>query len=251
MTTSTNPAILVWVSLSTKLPIAAAPAPRSDEDDGEADDERDARDDDATTGAGAFEPVDVDRRDRGEVAGDERQHARRHDGGEPCEERDRQLLKHRSRASSSSTRPLELGIERRRCVRLATGAHDFPPRATTATRRRRGRTPPTRIPPIGRPRRSGRTRASAARRAPTVRTRRRASCSICDFVPPPRCAALTNAFISRAIGASDSSSVVWQVGQTRSRSSSPCVGCRSLATAGAAAASRRPRRGGTLELVSR
>ena len=46
--------------------------------------------------AALAEPVDLDGRDRREIAGQQRQHARRDHRHEPREERDRQLLSHRS-----------------------------------------------------------------------------------------------------------------------------------------------------------
>ena len=52
--------------------------------------------DDAPPRAALAEPVDLDRRDRREVAGHERQHARRDHREQPREERDRELLNHRS-----------------------------------------------------------------------------------------------------------------------------------------------------------
>jgi hypothetical protein len=67
-----------------------------DEDDGEAEDERQARPDDALPHPTLAEAVDLDGRDRGEVARDERQHARRDHRQQPGEERDRDLLNHRS-----------------------------------------------------------------------------------------------------------------------------------------------------------
>ena len=57
------------------------------------------------------------------------------------------------------------------------------------------------------------------------------------FVAPSAMRLRMYAFICCAIGESDSSSVVWHCGQTSSASSSLCVGCCSLASAGAARAS--------------
>ena len=58
------------------------------EHDREAEDERQARDDDASCGARLAEAARVDRGYRGEVARDQRQHAWRDDRQEPCEKRD-------------------------------------------------------------------------------------------------------------------------------------------------------------------
>ena len=61
--------------------------------------------------------------------------------------------------------------------------------------------------------------------------------SICDFVLPAGIRAAMNIFMFCAIAASDWSSVVPQTGHMISPSSSFWVGCRSLASAGAAATS--------------
>ena len=62
--------------------------PEQDEDHGEAEDERDAPDDDAPRDPALPEPAGLDPRDRRQVAGDEREHAREGDGDEPGEIRD-------------------------------------------------------------------------------------------------------------------------------------------------------------------
>ena len=62
---------------STEPPSAAARRAENDEDDGEAEDEGHARRNDAARHPALAEPVDLDRRDRREVAGHERQHAGR------------------------------------------------------------------------------------------------------------------------------------------------------------------------------
>ena len=91
------------------------------------------------------EPVDLDRRDRRQVAGHERQHARRHDRDEPGEERDRELLKHRSaraprrraaRARASSAAGATAGSGRAPVARPVPGAdaerHGAEPRSRRA-----------------------------------------------------------------------------------------------------------------------
>ena len=101
-TISTKPAISSCDRWSTVLPTAAAAAPSSDEDEREPDDERHAREHDLPREPSLAESVDLDRGERREVAGDERQHARRHHRDQTCEKRDRELLKHRTAPSSSS-----------------------------------------------------------------------------------------------------------------------------------------------------
>ena len=93
ITISTKPAILTCACSSTPPPIAAAPAPSSTKTLVEAEDERDARDHDPPADAALAEPVDLDGRDRREIARQERQHARRDHRHQPREERDRELLK--------------------------------------------------------------------------------------------------------------------------------------------------------------
>ena len=69
--------------------------------------------DDPAAGAGLAELVDLDGRDRREVAGHERQHARRHHRDQPREERDRELLEAIEARELLVDAPLELGVERR------------------------------------------------------------------------------------------------------------------------------------------
>ena len=128
---ATKPAICVWVVSATTLAIAAAPAPSTTKTTVKP----------AMNGMLAItirraapalaEPVDLDRRDGREVAGDERQHAGRDDREQPGEERDRQLLDHRSGVEAG-----ELLVD----PQLEAGASARPAgcRAPRRRRRRRG-----------------------------------------------------------------------------------------------------------------
>ena len=95
--------------------------------------------------AALAEPVDLDGRDRREVARHERQHARRDHRDEPGEERDRQLLKHRSaraprrRAARPRGRARAGAGGRRRRARV----RDQYQRAERRARRRRAAMPPS------------------------------------------------------------------------------------------------------------
>ena len=77
------------------------------------------------------------------------------------------------------------------------------------------------------------------RRAELARPSRRGSASPSGT---PRSAAATSAFISRATGESDSSSVVWHVGQTSCVSSSPWLACCRAGGCGRRERERRARR---------
>ena len=115
-----KPAIVGLRRLVDRARTAAAPAPSSDEDDGEAGDERDAGDDDPPRPTPRLaELVHLDRRDGRQVAGHERQHAGRDHGEEPREERDRKLLDHRVRCRSERApgRPGARGSAQRRLGR--------------------------------------------------------------------------------------------------------------------------------------
>ena len=94
---------------------AAAPTPSSDEDGGEPEHERDARDARPAGPARLAEPVGLDRRDRRQVAGHERQDARREEREEAGEQRDRQLV-------AAAAQPLEARRARRRRRRSSSGS---------------------------------------------------------------------------------------------------------------------------------
>ena len=80
------------------------PRPEDDEDDGEAEDERQARDDDTPRRAALPELARLDARERREVARDERQHARQDDRDEARGERDAEPSAHHSKRASTSSR---------------------------------------------------------------------------------------------------------------------------------------------------
>ena len=152
-TTSTKPATSACAFAEKTPPIAAAPAPRSDEDDGEAGDERNAGDDDAPRRAALAEPSRIDARDRREVAGDERQHARREEETNPAaNETASRVPITRSGASASSRRPRASGSSPSR-------------RRPAAARRRRGRGSSARRRARAAPRRRGCRRSAATTRA--------------------------------------------------------------------------------------
>ena len=166
ITTSAKPAICGLASSSGRRSRSRRrAAPRSDEDEREAGDERHAREHDPPPRAPLAEPVDVDGRDRREVAGHERQHARRHHRDEPGEERDRELLKHRSgraprrrgaRARGRAAAPAVAGASAPSPARL---------RDQYQARRSRARPRRSRSRRTAAPTRAGRSRASAGRRA--------------------------------------------------------------------------------------
>ena len=83
--------------------------PERHEHDGEADEERDARDDDPTRNSALAEPVRLDRRHRREVAGHERQHARGDHGDEAGKKGDRNPLCHG--LGSRRVQPRELVVD--------------------------------------------------------------------------------------------------------------------------------------------
>ena len=101
--------------------------------------------DDPPADAALAEPVDLDGRDRREVARHERQHARRDHRDETREERDRQLLKSSKRASSSSTRRSSSGRapSRRRAARGSARVARPHARRRAPARRRRAAMPPS------------------------------------------------------------------------------------------------------------
>src|SRR3954467_5025491 len=119
-TMRTKPAISVCALGENALPTAAAPAPSTTkttvnpkmngtgaaqhcEDAREPEDERQARGDDATRRAALAQLPVLDARERRQVAGHERQHARRDDRREAGEECDRQPCFHQSRRARSSS----------------------------------------------------------------------------------------------------------------------------------------------------
>ena len=154
-------------------------------------------------------------RDDRQVAGHERQHARGGDGDEPGEEAPPRSGRSLERAgSSSSGRRVH-----RHASTVSTRAADERARRAAA------------------PTRAGRSR-SARGAASTPLPNWATSWSLISlFVSPAAIRVRTNCFMCSAIGAFDWSSVVWQVGQTSSPSSSACVGCCSLASAAGATAS--------------
>ena len=196
-----------------------------DEDAGEARDERHARDDRATRRDAAA--------DRREVAGHERQHARRDERREAGEERERDPAGHA--ASGLEARELfvdaalELRIERRAAGRRRSAPAAPAPRGRTEHDRA------ARAHAASGNSHASRSNPCVAGRATTDGPNVAISLSsICERVSPAAMRREMNAFMRSAIGELDWSSVVWQVGQITSPSSSPCVGCASLASAGAA-----------------
>ena len=219
--------------MSTALPTAAAPAPSTTKTSGEADDERDARDRDPAPRATVAEPVDVDGRDRREVARDERQHARRHHGDEPGEERDRELFNHRT---GRARRPR--AARRPDSARAATGRRPRRVCATSTTHRRRARPRRAAIPPSGSTQAMQvepvRLRGRENRDARTSRPSRRGSAAPSG---PAAIRRAISAFICVRDGESDSSSVSWHSRQTSSVSRSDSLACVVQAAAGAASTS--------------
>ena len=138
----------------------------SDEDDREAENERRAREHDPPPRPALAEPVDLDCRHCREVAGHEWQDTGRHDGDEPGEERDRELLKHGSRRFSRLTHRTERA--RRRPAGRARG-RARPLRGPAAGRPTRGccdqyqAPPPAPASADSRSRRNGRTQASRSK----------------------------------------------------------------------------------------
>ena len=121
-----------------------------DEHRREPGDERQARGDDPPPHAPLAEPRHVDGRDRREIAGDERQHARRQYRDEAGEERDRELLKHRSVGELVVDKPLGLGIQR---VVLPSGSSSGRPGGAASRVQYQAPPPsasaPAPMPPIG------------------------------------------------------------------------------------------------------
>ena len=236
-TIRTKPAICSsrnWF-LVIERPTAAAPAPsRTNTATSPATNGR-LETSDPPRRAGLAEPLGLDRRDRGEVAGDERQHAGREERDEArAEGDDHGRAGSRFEARELVVEPaLEHGIERlaglgRLVVAPAAPVPGEQPDDDGAERQPGERQ---------QPRDQLEARASAARRARSGRTGRRAAALISLFESPAAIRARMNAFIRSATGASEVSSVVSQTGQTSSDSSSAAVGRSSLAAAGAASAS--------------
>ena len=93
-----------WLRVNER-PIAAAPRTEEHEEGHEPGDKREARDDDAPGSAGFAQPLGLDRRHGGEIARNERQHARCEEGDEPGAEGDQDRRgTHSKRASSASRR---------------------------------------------------------------------------------------------------------------------------------------------------
>ena len=173
------------------------------EDGREAEDERDARDHDPPADAALAEPVDLDGGDRREIARQQRQHARRDHRHETREERDRQLLSHRS--ARAPRRPDARPRGRARPAPAHEARRAF---STTHAPRAPARSAAASAPP------SGITHASRSKplvlgverivgpNSSTIASR------ICrsDWHAAMRC--FTSDFISRATSESDSSSVV-------------------------------------------
>ena len=186
------------------------------------------------------QPVRLDRRDRRQVAGDERQHARRDDG-------DRGPRRTRPGADSA-IEARELVVEPALELRVDRRAIRGGRRSPAAPRPAPGE-PPERQPRPARSPANGSTHASrlnpcfdgSARIAgPNWATSFRL---ISLFVSPAAIRAEMNCRMRSAIGAVDWSSVVLHVGHITSPSSSPSVGWRSLAAAGAASTSGEEQRG--------
>ena len=232
-TTRTKPAISSCVRLSTVLPTAAAAAPSSTKTAVNPTMNGRLASSDAPRDAALAEPVDLDRRDRRQVAGDERQDARRHDRDEAGEERDRKLLKHRTaRAPRRSAR----SISGSSAGRLRWRGAGRRPRASTARRR-----PSTTAPAIdAADRQHPGEQVEAVRRGrredarPEVRDHLVEDLLLAPALRDPP--ADLGLHLLRDCGAVDWSSVSWQTGQTSfvsiaSRSGAP------PASAGAASTS--------------
>ena len=208
------------------LPIAAAPAPSRTKTTVKPSDERQARERDPSTHAALAEAPRLDRRDRGQVAGHERQDARQDDRDEPDRERDRNAA---SRRSEQALRPPAARAPGRAAGRPAATA-----RRSRRRDQRQASQPSTSAPsPSADERQHPREqvepvlRRLGEDRRPELR--RRACALISLFVSPAAMRAEMNCRIRSAIGAVDWSSVVLHVGHITSPSSSPSVGCRSLA----------------------
>ena len=217
-----------WLRVK-ESPTAAAPAPSRTNTRDEAGDERKAGEDDPAGCSWLAQPIRLDRGHGREVAGDERQHA----GGE---ERDEAGAEGDGDRGSAHLEPLELVVEaplERRVERLAVAR---PAPASPRTRLQRHASAPTATMPRPSPA-SGSTQATRSKplRGGTARTavpNWSTSCALISlFVSPAAMRARMNAFIRRATGASEVSSVVSQTGQTSSDSSSAAVGFDSLAAA--------------------
>ena len=228
-------------SRDSTLPIAAAPAPSSDEHDGEAEDERHARDRHPPRRA-PLRPSRprLDARDRREIAGDERQHARRHDRREAGDERDGEAaptsrtaraLRRAAARLSGSSRPAVSG--RRLPVAVALRLQRQTPSASSAA--------PAMTPPIGQPpREQVEALAAAARRGSRPEVARRArprsasrssTASIrFEISALIRCAAGALRLVERRVAR--------RAHDLRPRgTTATCVGCAQAAAAGAASTS--------------
>ena len=204
---------------ATTLAIAAAPAPSATKTSREADDERDARDHDPPRRAALAEPVDLDGGDGREVARHERQHARRDHRDEPGEERDRELLKHRSGRAPRrrGARARDRAAARRRRGTAAVGG--------AVARPVPGAPPPSATAPTAiaderqQPGEQVEAVRCAGRRGSPAQLfgGQRAVDDLALRLARGDAACGCSAFICRATGESDSSSVVWHVGQTSSR----------------------------------
>ena len=233
ITTRRKPANSVFVARVEDTADRGRAGAEEHEHGGEAGDEGQARERDPPPHTRLAELPRLDRGHGRQVAGHERQDAGQDDRDEADREGDRDLA-HAVEASKLFVHPaVELRVER--C------AADRPPpaRASASSARPAGRAPPLPSPiPT-----SGSTQASrlkpcfegsASTAGPNCAT---SFALISPFVSPAAIRAVMNCRIRSAIGAEDWSSVVLQVGHITSPSSSPSVGWRSLASAGAASPS--------------
>ena len=207
-----------------------------DEDDGEAEDEREARDDDAPRGAALAQLAGLDARERREVAGHERQHARqRRPRRIRPRTRCRAAAAHQSKRASSVVEP-PLGLLVEPGVRAARRAPRAPAPDSSARRRRRARAHPRARPGSAATTRAGRSPCATAPRGSPGRSCATSADSICCAVQQAAIFFAMNASIRCAAGESDWSSVVWQVGHMTwpSRNGSEVRGCAHAAAAGAA-----------------
>ena len=161
--------------------------------------------------AALAEPAGLDARDRREVAGDERQHARHDDRDEAGRERDRRACRPSVEACQQiveATLGLLVEPGARRLVRLlgllAPAPAPDAEREDERSRRARLRSAATT--------RAGRSPCATAPRGSAVRSWRRAPTRCCCAVQHAAIFFEMNASISSAAGDSDMSSVVWQVG---------------------------------------
>ena len=170
-----KPATCVRASAERTLPIGGGAGPQDDEDDGEAEDERQARDHDAPGRAALAELAGLDARKRSQVARDERQHARQNDRDEPGGKRDAEPPSHHSKRASTSSRRRSVILVEPRTRGLRAARRDLS-RGSSARRRTRARAHRRERPRSAATTRAGRTpcatepRGSAARscgRAPS------------------------------------------------------------------------------------